>query len=188
MAEKLFEVAKDRQVLCVTHLPQIAAMGDVHFSVEKGEAGGRTFTAVERLDRERRRQELARLTQRRPHHPHHLEGAERCSRRRSSGKREEKQMMSAPIDREKLAEAMAQPGWVAGGQLELLIGRWPRMAQTRRTRALVHWKSWQESYQGIVDPRYLLDLALDKCVEIARKWPENTIVAVEQRIVGFVSA
>ena len=62
VAEKLFEVAKDRQVLCVTHLPQIAAMGDVHFSVEKGEAGGRTFTAVERLDRERRRQELARLT------------------------------------------------------------------------------------------------------------------------------
>ena len=62
VAEKLYEVARERQVLCVTHLPQIAAMGDVHFSVEKGEADGRTFTAVERLDRERRRQELARLT------------------------------------------------------------------------------------------------------------------------------
>lgn len=62
VAEKLFEVARSRQVLCVTHLPQIAAMGDVHFSVEKGEADGRTFTAVETLDRARRRQELARLT------------------------------------------------------------------------------------------------------------------------------
>jgi len=62
VAEKLFQVSANRQVLCVTHLPQIAAMGDVHFSVEKGEAEGRTFTAVEQLDRERRRQELARLT------------------------------------------------------------------------------------------------------------------------------
>ena len=62
VAEKLFEVARSRQVLCVTHLPQIAAMGDVHFSVEKGEADGRTFTAVETLDRRQRKQELARLT------------------------------------------------------------------------------------------------------------------------------
>ena len=62
VAEKLCQVAHSRQVLCVTHLPQIAAMGDVHFSVEKGEADGRTFTAVETLDRERRKRELARLT------------------------------------------------------------------------------------------------------------------------------
>lgn len=62
VAEKLYEVAHSRQVLCVTHLPQIAAMADVHFSVEKGEANGRTFTAVESLSREMRRRELARLT------------------------------------------------------------------------------------------------------------------------------
>ena len=62
VARKLFEVSKGRQVLCVTHLPQIAAMGDVHFSVAKGEADGRTFTRVERLDRPRRREELARLS------------------------------------------------------------------------------------------------------------------------------
>ena len=61
VARKLFEVSRGRQVLCVTHLPQIAAMGDVHFSVEKGEADGRTFTQVERLDRDRRKEELARL-------------------------------------------------------------------------------------------------------------------------------
>ena len=62
VARKLFEVSQGRQVLCVTHLPQIAAMGDVHFSVEKGEADGRTFTRVERLDRPQRREELARLS------------------------------------------------------------------------------------------------------------------------------
>lgn len=62
VARKLFEVSRGRQVLCVTHLPQIAAMGDVHFSVEKGEADGRTFTRVERLERAQRREELARLS------------------------------------------------------------------------------------------------------------------------------
>ena len=62
VARKLFEVSRGRQVLCVTHLPQIAAMGDVHFSVEKGERDGRTFTQVERLDRSQRREELARLS------------------------------------------------------------------------------------------------------------------------------
>ena len=56
------DVARHKQVLCVTHLPQIAAMADVHFSVEKGERGGRNFTEVERLTRQRRMEELARLT------------------------------------------------------------------------------------------------------------------------------
>ena len=62
VAEKLAGVARTKQVLCVTHLPQLAAMADVHFSVEKGERKGRTFTDVERLSRERRKEELARLT------------------------------------------------------------------------------------------------------------------------------
>ncbi len=62
VAQKLSEVARRKQVLCVTHLPQIAAMADVHFSVEKGEKDGRTYTAVEALSVERRRAELARLT------------------------------------------------------------------------------------------------------------------------------
>jgi DNA repair protein RecN (Recombination protein N) len=62
VAEKLSAVAKNKQVLCVTHLPQIAAMADTHFSVEKSERDGRTFTQVERLDYDRRVQELARLT------------------------------------------------------------------------------------------------------------------------------
>jgi uncharacterized membrane protein YeiH len=44
------------------YLPQLAAMGDVHFSVEKGERGGRTYTQVVLLDREQRKAELARIT------------------------------------------------------------------------------------------------------------------------------
>ncbi len=62
VAEKLADVARSKQVLCVTHLPQLAAMADTHFSVEKGECKGRTFTQVETLDRQRRKEELARLT------------------------------------------------------------------------------------------------------------------------------
>ncbi len=62
VAEKLAQVSRRKQVLCVTHLPQLAAMADTHFSVEKGEAKGRTFTRVVQLDRERRKAELARIT------------------------------------------------------------------------------------------------------------------------------
>ena len=62
VAEKLAQVSRKKQVLCVTHLPQLAAMADTHFSVEKGERDGRTFTRVEELDRQRRKEELARLT------------------------------------------------------------------------------------------------------------------------------
>ena len=62
VAEKMARISRRKQVLCVTHLPQLAAMADTHFSVEKGEKNGRTYTAVQRLDREQRRQELARLT------------------------------------------------------------------------------------------------------------------------------
>jgi len=61
VAEKMADVARHKQVLCVTHLPQIAAMAHTHFSVEKGERNGRTFTNVERLSREGRTEELARL-------------------------------------------------------------------------------------------------------------------------------
>lgn len=61
VGEKLAEIASDKQVLCVTHLPQIAAMADAHYVIEKTEAGGRTFTDVRELDRDGRIQELARL-------------------------------------------------------------------------------------------------------------------------------
>ncbi len=62
VAEKLAQVSRRKQVLCVTHLPQLAAMADVHFSVAKGEEHGRTYTYVATLDRKQRQEELARLT------------------------------------------------------------------------------------------------------------------------------
>ena len=62
VAEKLAQVSRRKQVLCVTHLPQLAAMADTHFSVEKGERDGRTYTKVVLLDRQRRMAELARIT------------------------------------------------------------------------------------------------------------------------------
>ena len=61
VAEKLRSVAANKQVLCVTHLPQIAAMGDTHLLISKTEREGRTYTTVTPLDREGRKQELARI-------------------------------------------------------------------------------------------------------------------------------
>ena len=62
VAEKMARISRQKQVLCVTHLPQLAAMADTHFSVEKGVLDGRTFTRVQELTRAQRREELARLT------------------------------------------------------------------------------------------------------------------------------
>lgn len=62
VAEKMARISRQKQVLCVTHLPQLAAMADTHFTVEKGISGGRTFTKVQELSRLQRREELARLT------------------------------------------------------------------------------------------------------------------------------
>ena len=62
VAEKLTKLSRTRQVLCVTHLPQLTAMADVHFGVEKGEENGRTLTRVRLLDRAARRAEIARMS------------------------------------------------------------------------------------------------------------------------------
>ncbi len=62
VAQKMSRLSRNCQVLCVTHLPQIAAMSDCHYAVQKGEKDGRTYTSVTELDREGRRAELARLT------------------------------------------------------------------------------------------------------------------------------
>ena len=62
VAEKMSRLSQNCQVLCVTHLAQIAAMSDSHYSVQKEEKDGRTYTNVMTLDREGRKQELARLT------------------------------------------------------------------------------------------------------------------------------
>lgn len=61
VAEKLKSVSKNKQVLCVTHLPQLAAMADTHLLISKAERNGRTYTTVEPLDFEGRKLELARI-------------------------------------------------------------------------------------------------------------------------------
>lgn len=61
VGEKLAELSGARQVLCVTHLPQIAAMADAHFCIAKSETGGRTYTRITALDEDGRLHELARL-------------------------------------------------------------------------------------------------------------------------------
>lgn len=61
VAEKLYTVSKGKQVMCVTHLPQIAGMADSHYLIAKHEENGRTYTQVAELDRDGRRHELARL-------------------------------------------------------------------------------------------------------------------------------
>ena len=61
VAEKLRSVSKNKQVLCVTHLPQLAALATTHFRISKAERDGRTYTSVEPLDLEGRKRELARI-------------------------------------------------------------------------------------------------------------------------------
>ncbi|MGI6028131.1 MAG: DNA repair protein RecN [Candidatus Heteroscillospira sp.] len=61
VAEKLSRLARGRQVLCVTHLPQIAAMADTHLHILKTESGGETSTDVSLLDKTGRMEEIARL-------------------------------------------------------------------------------------------------------------------------------
>ncbi len=61
VAEKLCSVSKQKQVLCVTHLPQLAALADTHFLIAKAERDGRTYTTVEPLSFEGRKAELARI-------------------------------------------------------------------------------------------------------------------------------
>ena len=58
---KLKEVSKNRQVLCVTHLAQIAAYADSHFLISKSEISDKTYTKVELLDMNGRVNELARI-------------------------------------------------------------------------------------------------------------------------------
>lgn len=61
VGEKLARIAGDRQVLCVTHLPQVAAMADTHFLIAKEAEEGRTVTHVRHLDEVGRADEIARM-------------------------------------------------------------------------------------------------------------------------------
>lgn len=61
LGKKLHEVSSGRQVICVTHLAHIAAQADYHFEISKRSENGKTYTSVTPLDREGRKNELARI-------------------------------------------------------------------------------------------------------------------------------
>jgi DNA repair protein RecN (Recombination protein N) len=61
IGQAIADVARHRQVVCITHLPQIAALADAHYVVDKAEAKGRTQASVRRLSRPERVDELARM-------------------------------------------------------------------------------------------------------------------------------
>ena len=61
VGKKLKALARSNQVLCVTHLPQIATFGDHHFVIEKKESGGRTRTSIRAVTGEERTEEVARM-------------------------------------------------------------------------------------------------------------------------------
>ena len=61
VAEKLWSVSKGKQVMCVSHLPQIAAMADSQYLVSKSESNGRTYTSVAHLDTDGRIAEISRM-------------------------------------------------------------------------------------------------------------------------------
>lgn len=53
-------------------------------------------------------------------------------------------------------------------------------------KAYVHWKSWHETYTGLVDAGYMEGVTLEKCAGIARRWPDNIIIAKDgDRVIGF---
>ncbi len=61
VGQKLKQVSRDRQVLCITHLAQMAALADHHLLISKHVEGERTFTQVKALDLEGRKREVARI-------------------------------------------------------------------------------------------------------------------------------
>jgi len=61
VGRKLRELSRQRQVLCVTHLPQVAAQASQHFTVRKDIARGKTSTSVQKLDAPARVEEIARM-------------------------------------------------------------------------------------------------------------------------------
>jgi DNA repair protein RecN (Recombination protein N) len=61
VGEKMKQIAAKRQVLCITHLPQVAAPADAHYIVTKQVTGGRTISQIEQLDKQSRVAELTRM-------------------------------------------------------------------------------------------------------------------------------
>ena len=54
-------------------------------------------------------------------------------------------------------------------------------------KGYVHWKSWHETYTGLIDPAYMERITREKCVDMAHRWPQNMMVAKNgDKVIGFV--
>lgn len=53
-------------------------------------------------------------------------------------------------------------------------------------KGYVHYKSWQETYVGLIDSEYLYNMTEEKCKAIAHKWTDNILVAKDDKVIGFV--
>jgi DNA repair protein RecN (Recombination protein N) len=80
VGRRLKNLAAANQVLCVTHLPQIASFADHHYRVEKRESGGRTIAVIEELDGEARTREVGRMLSGQKLTPEALKHAEQLIR------------------------------------------------------------------------------------------------------------
>src|SRR5581483_2840008 len=80
VGRRLKKLAGANQVLCVTHLPQIASFADHHYRVEKREAAGRTVAAIEELDSAARTREIGRMLSGQKLTPEALKNAEQLIR------------------------------------------------------------------------------------------------------------
>ncbi|MDO4534826.1 MAG: DNA repair protein RecN [Clostridium perfringens] len=61
VAEKMYEISNNHQVFCITHLPQIASMSDNHYIVKKHIENEKTFTVIEKIDEEKKIEEIAKM-------------------------------------------------------------------------------------------------------------------------------
>ncbi len=85
VARRLKQLSRVNQVLCVTHLPQIASFADHHYRVEKADANGRTVARIEELTQEARRQEIGRMLSGAKLTPEALRNADELIRTSQSG-------------------------------------------------------------------------------------------------------
>lgn len=54
-------------------------------------------------------------------------------------------------------------------------------------KAYVHYKSWHETYTGLIDKKYMEGITIEKCTEIAHRWPDRVLVAKDgDKVIGFV--
>ena len=53
-------------------------------------------------------------------------------------------------------------------------------------KGYIHWKSWHETYNGLMPDDYLKNITLEKCIKMAHKWPQNTfLLKVNNKTIGF---